>query len=85
VWIDEDGMIVRPSETAPGPPSIPREASNPFAGIEPPQHLLEIAGEAVNIQASPAEYEAAIRDWVANGADSEFALSPDEVIARLIG
>ena len=82
VWIDEDGMIVRPSETAPGPASIEREARNPFAGIEPPQHLLEIAGEAVHIQASPAEYEAAIRDWVAKGAESEFALSADEVIAR---
>ena len=23
-----------------------------------------------------------LRDWVAKGADSEFALSPDEVVAR---
>ncbi len=82
VWIDEDGMIVRPSETAPGPASIEREARNPFESITPPQHLMEIVGEAVNIQSSPAEYEAAIRDWVAKGAESEFALSADEVIAR---
>lgn len=82
VWINEDGVIVRPAETAPGPPSIERERQNPFAGIEPPEHLLAIAGEAAKIQSSPAEYEAAIRDWVKNGSDSQYALSPDEVIAR---
>lgn len=82
VWIDEDGMIVRPAETAPGPPSIGREAGSPFADLEPPQHLLDIMGEAVKIQSTPEAYEAAIRDWVANGADSPYALSPDQVIAR---
>ncbi len=82
VWIDEDGMIVRPAEAAPAPPSIERPARNAFAGVEPPQHLVEIAGEATKIRTTPAEYEAAVRDWVANGADSRFALTPDEVIAR---
>ncbi len=82
VWIDEQGMLVRPAEAAPGPASIERPPSDTFANLEPPQHLMEIMGEAVKIQASPADYEAAIRDWVAKGADSEFALSPEEVIAR---
>ena len=82
VWIDEQGMIVRPAEAAPGPASIPREGGSPFAGLEPPQHLVDIMGEAVKIQTSPAEYEAAVRDWVAKGADSEYALSPGEVVAR---
>ncbi len=82
VWIDEQGMLVRPAEAAPGPASIERAPSAAFANLEPPQHLMEIFGEAVKIQTSPADYEAAIRDWVAKGADSEFALSPDEVIAR---
>ncbi len=82
VWIDEQGMIVRPAEAAPGPASIKREVGTALSGIEPPQHLLEILGEASKIETSPADYEAAIRDWVAKGADSEFALSPEEVIAR---
>lgn len=82
VWIDEGGTIVRPAEAAPGPASIPRDGGSPFAGLEPPQHLLDILGEAVKIQSTPEAYEAAIRDWVAKGSDSEFALSPEEVIAR---
>ena len=30
----------------------------------------------------PEGYVAALRDWVARGADSRFALSPDEVLER---
>ncbi len=82
VWINENGVIVRPAEAAPGPASIERDAGSAFAGLEPPQHLMDIMGEAVKIQSSPADYEAAIRDWVAKGQASEFALTPDEVIAR---
>ncbi len=82
VWIDEDGRIVRPAEPAPAPPSIERGAGNPFAGVEPPQRLLDILGEAMKIRSSPAEYEAAIRDWVANGSASPFALAPEQVIER---
>ncbi len=83
IWIDEDGMIVRPAEAAPAPPSIEVERTNPFGGMtEFPDRATAIMSEAVHIEASPAEYEAALRDWVGNGADSVYALSPDEVIAR---
>ncbi len=90
VWINEDGVIVRPSEPAPAPPTVRHamqqaggpERGSPFAGIEPPQRLIDIMGEASKIRTSPEDYETALRDWVANGADSPFALSPDEVIER---
>ncbi len=82
VWIDENGSIIRPAEPAPAPPSIERPAANPFAGVEPPKHLTDIMSEAVKIQTSGPQYESALRDWVANGPASRFALSPDEVVAR---
>lgn len=82
VWIDEEGLIVRPAEPAPAPASIERPSGSALAGFEPPQRLLEILGEASKIQTSPAEYERALRDWVANGSMSRFVLSPEEVVHR---
>ena len=79
VWIDEDGMIVRPAETA---PTLRREAPAPAGGMELPDRAVAIFTEAAKIQTDPQAYDAALRDWVAKGADSEFALSPDEVVAR---
>jgi hypothetical protein len=81
VWIDERGMIVRPAEVAPAPPqptSGPRLAMPPDA----PKRMLEIMAEAAKIRRETEVYHAALRDWVANGAHSRFALSPDEVIDR---
>ena len=81
VWIDEKGMIVRPAEVAPAPPQPttgPRLAMSPDA----PQRFVEIMAEAAKIRRDTEAYHAALRDWVANGADSRFALSPDEVIDR---
>lgn len=85
VWIDEDGIIVRPAEPAPAPASIERPSGSALSGFEPPQRLMEIMGEAVKIQSSPELYERALRDWVANGPVSRFALSPEEVIGRSQG
>lgn len=83
VWIDEGGMIVRPAEPAPAPPSLARHAANIFAGVtEVPDRMQAIMGEAMHIQASPEAYEAALVDWIQHGADSRFALAPDEVVAR---
>ncbi len=80
VWIDEDGMIVRPAEAAPAPR---REERAGLAGdMELPERMMAIFTEAQKIQSDPEAYEAALRDWVAKGSDSAFALSPAEVIER---
>lgn len=81
VWIDEAGTIVRPAE-----PAWPDAPEPPAIGGEPPQlppgRMGEMMAAAGQIVADRAPYVAALRDWVEKGAQSEFALSPDEVVAR---
>jgi hypothetical protein len=79
IWIDEDGMIVRPPE--PAFPWMPRQLSEEMLAALPPL-LAEMLWEAQRIKIDPEPYVAALRDWVANGSASRFALSPDEVVAR---
>lgn len=84
VWIDEDGVIVRPAEAAPAPPSMrdgDRQSSLGDMG-EMPERVMAIMGEAMKIESDPEAYEAALVDWITNGADSEFALSPEQAIER---
>ena len=82
VWIDENGVIVRPAEAAPAPPQAAPAAPRLALPGAPPQRFVEIMAEAAKIRKDPEGYHAALRDWVAHGAASRFALSPDEVVAR---
>lgn len=79
VWIDEDGMIVRPAEGASIERSPLREMEIP-EGL--PERLERTFVEVKKIPDTAEQYRVAILDWVENGANSRFALSPDEVIAR---
>ena len=81
VWIDADGMIVRPAEAAPAPPP-PTPAPPRVLPSGTPQRFVDIMAEAAKIRKDAQGYHAALRDWVANGKASRFALSPDAVVER---
>jgi hypothetical protein len=81
VWIDETGTIVRPAETAPAPP---RDRAQLGAALsdDMPERFRAMLLEAQKIPDDSEPYHAALHDWVQKGSASEFALSPDEVVAR---
>src|SRR5438876_5738341 len=67
VWIAEDGRIVRPTETA--------GTGDEWRGMMKGQMGPE---EVDTLRRRREEYTDAIRDWVANGDDSAYALPPEE-------
>src|SRR5262249_52432698 len=90
VWIDEQGVIVRPPE--PGWPDSRQELPKDMLGTIPrtgrapnaPQPSVAGVGQQAAISSGQdrCSYPDAIRDWVALGAASRFALSPQEVVAK---
>jgi len=98
VWIDEDGIIVRPAEPGwpgatampesmvrrPRPPSDPRPEETPEEQRARAERRAAAARQAENLQSGQERdaYPDAIRDWVEKGATSEFALTRDAVVAR---
>jgi tetratricopeptide (TPR) repeat protein len=78
VWIDEQGVIVRPAHAAHVRQSARRDMEVP----EGLGRIGEMLTEVKKIRTDVDLYLEAIRDWAANGSASRFALSPDEVIAR---
>jgi hypothetical protein len=79
IWVDEDGMIVRPPE--PAFPWRPRQPSEELLA-QLPAITAEQLREAEKIRIEPERYVAALRDWVARGSRSPYSLSPDDVVAR---
>jgi hypothetical protein len=79
VWIDEQGMIVRPPE--PAFPWRPRALPDDVLA-QLPAITVEQLQEAGRMRIDPEGYVAALRDWVARGSRSRYALDTDEVLAR---
>jgi hypothetical protein len=81
VWIDEEGVIVRPPEPAFPEMSIAAWADRPIPEDLDP-YLRDVLLESRQIRVQPKKYVAALRDWAVKGAASQYALSPDQVVER---
>jgi peroxiredoxin len=79
LWVDEQGVIVRPPE--PAFPWVPRQPSEELVA-KLPALTVEQLREAQKMRIEPERYVAALRDWVANGDRSQYALAPEEVVER---
>jgi hypothetical protein len=97
LWVDEGGTIVRPADVAFGPRvERPARADGPQdeerrrqraearreaeARMTPEQREAQ-QGMLVNVDLT-GRYVEAVRDWAAKGADSEYSLTPDQVVER---
>ncbi len=82
VWIDESGTIVRPAEPA-HPGRNPVTESFRTVDLDAvPADVRDVLVEARKIRTEPDLYVAMLRDWVARGPASGYALAPDEVVRR---
>lgn len=74
VWIDEDGVIVRPPETA--------GSTDGFRSMDRVARTMPEDQRALQ-RRTRAAYLDALRDWARNGARSRFALDGHEVRRRM--
>jgi hypothetical protein len=82
VWIDEEGMIVRPAEPAhPGRNPVTESFRSVDLATLPPD-VADVLREARKIKADQEVYPTMLRDWAEHGAGSRFRLTPEEVVRR---
>ena len=73
VWIDEDGMLVRPAEPAQVRRSPLRDMEVPADGL--PERLRDTLVEVKKIPDQSGPYLAGLRDWAEHGAASRVVRS----------
>jgi len=79
LWIDEGGTIVRGPEPAhPRRPTY-KDRAVPADATAEQRERIEVV-RSLHVEAE--RYVAALRDWVALGSRSRYALAPDEVVRR---
>jgi hypothetical protein len=81
VWIDEDGMLVRPPEAA-APQSMEDQLPNITYPDGTPDRVWQMLEEAAKIRIYSERYIPALRDWVQKGKESQYALTPEQVVAK---
>lgn len=74
VWIDENGMIVRPTETA-GSIDILREFD--FEKGQFPEEAMQRS------QIAKSTYLDAVKDWAINGSNSRFVFNAKDAVAHI--
>ncbi len=79
VWIDEDGVLVRPAEQAAAERSPLRDMDIPD-GL--PDRLRVTFEQVKEIPDTADVYRSALLDWIEKGPQSAWALSPEDVVAR---
>jgi hypothetical protein len=82
IWIDEHGTIVRPAEVATGPRQAPDAPAAASQAAAVPERRREIVARMTANMGDPHRYQAAVRDWAAEGSASRYVLSEHEVIER---
>jgi hypothetical protein len=78
VWVDEDGLIVRPPE--PAFSARPDWAEGVDEG--PSEYRRRTVELEEQLLVEDEKYVAAVRDWARHGRASRYVLGPDEVMAR---
>ena len=93
IWIDEEGTIVRPPEPGwPGPTQYPesfakrmaeRAAEAAKAAKEAPSEDVPKPPDLMRLLRSGQDrdsYPDVLRDWARNGAKSQYAMTPEQVV-----
>lgn len=85
LWIDEEGIVVRPAEVAFAP--APRDDGGGYEEqtsivAQLPERRRKLVAAITPSRDDTDRYPDAVRDWARNGAASRYALPADEVVER---